>query len=79
VYLACRSLDRARHAADDIKSRTGTDDSQLIVMHLDLNSLQSVRQFVTEFKKSELLSHGFVQKPTILSSYNNKILHNAFS
>lgn len=53
VYMACRSLERAQQAANDIKNKTSVDDTQLIVMRLDLNSLKSVREFVTEFKTKE--------------------------
>ena len=53
VYLACRSLERGRRAAEEIKKETEADDSRVPVMHLDLSSFQSVRKFVTEFKQSE--------------------------
>ena len=52
VYLACRSLERARVAAEDIKQRTGVDDGRLVVMQLDLSSLSSVRSFASSFKTS---------------------------
>jgi len=55
VYIACRSLDRAHNAAEDIRSRTGVNESQLQIIQLDLNSLQSVRDFAAEFKTSKLL------------------------
>jgi len=56
VYMACRSMERARVAADEIKQRAGVDDSQLVVMQLDLSSLSSVRGFVNSFKTSNYLS-----------------------
>jgi len=52
VYMACRSLERASAAADEIKQKAGVDDSQLIVMQLDLSSLSSVRSFANSFKTS---------------------------
>ena len=52
VYMACRSVQRARIAADDIKHRTGVGDDRLIVMQLDLGSLSSVRSFASSFKTS---------------------------
>jgi len=52
VYMACRSLERARVTADEIKLSTGVDDSRLIVMHLDVSSLSSVRSFANSFKTS---------------------------
>ena len=54
VYLACRSVERARKAADEIVHSSGVTEDKLVVLQLDLGSLQSVRQFVTEFKQSML-------------------------
>lgn len=54
VYLACRSLDRAQHAAQDIQKETGAIADKLPIIRLDLGSLKSVREFVTEFRKSML-------------------------
>jgi len=50
--MACRSVERAFVAAEQIKQKTRVDDSQLIVMQLDLSSLSSVRSFVNSFKTS---------------------------
>ena len=52
MYMACRSLERAHVAAEEIKQKTGVDESHLIVMQLDLSSLSSVRSFVDSFKTS---------------------------
>jgi len=52
VYMACRSLERGRAAAEEIKQKAGVDDSQLIVMKLDVSSLSSVRSFANNFKTS---------------------------
>lgn len=53
VYLACRSVDRARLAVDALKKATGADESQLIILQLDLGSLESIRSFAKEFKRSQ--------------------------
>jgi NAD(P)-dependent dehydrogenase (short-subunit alcohol dehydrogenase family) len=53
VYMACRSLERAQPAVADIVGATGVSPSQLPIMHLDLASLQSIRDFAEEFKKKE--------------------------
>jgi len=55
VYMACRSVERAVAAADDIKRQTGVDDNHLVVMQLDLSSLSSVRSFASSFKTSTRL------------------------
>ncbi|XP_022096249.1 retinol dehydrogenase 13-like [Acanthaster planci] len=51
VILACRNLQKALDAAEDIKSRTG--NSKVVVRHLDLASLQSVRMFASKIIESE--------------------------
>ena len=54
IYLACRSLDRAQHAVDDIVKQTGVSHSQLPIMQLDLASFKSIRSFVSSFRESQL-------------------------
>lgn len=46
VYLACRDLSKADAAKTDIIQRTG--NKNVFVKKLDLTSLDSVREFVTE-------------------------------
>ena len=66
--MACRSLDRARVAADEIKQKTGVDDDRLIVMQLDVSSLSSVRSFASSFKTSSLLILTYYTHITCSSS-----------
>ena len=51
--MACRSLDKANAAADDIVRLTSVSRDQVVAMKLDLSSLQSVREFAKEFKTSK--------------------------
>ncbi|XP_022096266.1 retinol dehydrogenase 13-like [Acanthaster planci] len=51
VILACRNLQKAQDAAEEIKTRTG--NSEVVVRHLDLASLQSVREFAGKIIESE--------------------------
>ncbi|KAH3855034.1 retinol dehydrogenase 12-like [Dreissena polymorpha] len=51
VILACRDMNRAQEAADDIKRSTG--NSNVIVYKLDLASLESVRDCATELLEKE--------------------------
>ena len=54
VILACRNLVAANKAADEIKQITGGQGcSKVVVKHLDLASLTSVRRFVKDMKNSE--------------------------
>ncbi|KAI1903660.1 hypothetical protein AGOR_G00029490 [Albula goreensis] len=51
VILACRNQQRAMAAVIDIKRESGNDE--VVYMHLDLASLQSVRSFAENFLKAE--------------------------
>lgn len=51
VILACRSLEKGKQAAREICSKA--KDAILVVKHLDLSSLASVRQFADEILKEE--------------------------
>ncbi|XP_076011056.1 retinol dehydrogenase 14b isoform X2 [Genypterus blacodes] len=51
VIMACRDLESAEEAARDIKEHAGPDQGQVVIKHLDLASLGSVRRFCTEIKE----------------------------
>lgn len=51
VYMACRSLDSANQAKDEIISETG--NANVFVRHLDLASTDSIISFAEQFKKEE--------------------------
>ena len=54
VYLACRSVVKGEAASAQIEARTGLPAAtRAPVMKLDLSSLTSVRNFVSEFKQRE--------------------------
>ena len=50
VIMACRNLDKANAAADQI--RRTNPAGQVVVLQLDLGDLDSVRKFATEFQAS---------------------------
>ena len=51
VYMACRSLDSANEAKDEIIKETG--NLNIFVKHLDLASVNSILNFTEQFKKEE--------------------------
>ena len=51
VYMACRSLDSANEAKDEIVKETGNPN--VFVKHLDLASVNSILNFTEQFKKEE--------------------------
>lgn len=51
VILACRDMDRANKAAEDVRKRSGNDN--VTVKKLDLASLQSVRQLAKDVLENE--------------------------
>ncbi|CAG2194333.1 RDH12 [Mytilus edulis] len=51
VILACRDLDKAKTAADDIKNRTG--NANIVIKQLDLASLKSIKLFAGDINANE--------------------------
>ncbi|XP_069392850.1 retinol dehydrogenase 13 [Paralichthys olivaceus] len=51
VVMACRDLTRAERAAEEIRRSTG--NGNVVIRHLDLASVYSVRQFAKDFLDSE--------------------------
>jgi retinol dehydrogenase-12 len=51
VYMACRSLDSANEAKEEIVKETG--NHSVFVRHLDLASANSIMNFAEQFKKEE--------------------------
>lgn len=51
VVMACRDLTRAEEAAEDIRRSTG--NGNVVIRHLDLASMYSVKQFAKDFLDSE--------------------------
>lgn len=51
VILACRDMDRANKAAEDVKKQSGNDN--VVVKKVDLASLQSVRQLAKDVLATE--------------------------
>ncbi|CAJ1061291.1 retinol dehydrogenase 13 [Xyrichtys novacula] len=49
--MACRDLTRAEQAAEEIRKSTG--NGNVVIRHLDLASVYSVRQFAKDFMDSE--------------------------
>lgn len=48
VIMACRDRQRAEEAAQDIKKQAGPNHGEIVIKHLDLASLHSVRSFCEE-------------------------------
>jgi NAD(P)-dependent dehydrogenase (short-subunit alcohol dehydrogenase family) len=59
VILACRDLKRAYGAADDIRRQTsgGEGAGEVLVVHLDLASLDSVRRCAQHLLRTETHLH----------------------
>lgn len=53
VIMACRDRQRAEDAARDIQNQAGTSQGEIVIKHLDLASLQSVRRFCEEVIREE--------------------------
>ncbi|XP_047430187.1 retinol dehydrogenase 14b [Mugil cephalus] len=53
VIMACRDLHSAEEAAQDIKKQAGQEQGEVVIKHLDLASLTSVRKFCKEINEEE--------------------------
>ncbi|XP_026173846.1 retinol dehydrogenase 14b [Mastacembelus armatus] len=53
VIMACRDQRSAEEAAQDIKNQAGPEQGEVVIKHLDLASLRSVRRFCEEIYKEE--------------------------
>lgn len=53
VIMACRDLRSAEDAAQDIKKQAGPENGEVVIKHLDLASLRSVRNFCEEVTQEE--------------------------
>ncbi|XP_063758247.1 retinol dehydrogenase 14b [Eleginops maclovinus] len=53
VIMACRDKQGAEEAAKDIRKQAGLEQGEVVIKHLDLASLTSVRRFCEEIKEEE--------------------------
>ncbi|KAM9798636.1 retinol dehydrogenase 14b [Neosynchiropus ocellatus] len=53
VIMACRDRDSAAEAARDIQKESGEGHGEVVIKHLDLASLKSVRKFCEEIQEEE--------------------------
>ncbi|CAD5116720.1 DgyrCDS5578 [Dimorphilus gyrociliatus] len=66
VYMACRNLNKANAARDDLLNITGLPADKIKVMQMDLSSFRSIRNFVTEFHKVEEKLHILINNAGIM-------------
>lgn len=65
IILACRNIDEANKAKKEIIS--DTNNNNIIVMEIDTSSLESVRNFVKDFKKLNKKVYGLINNAGISS------------
>ncbi|KAF2898674.1 hypothetical protein ILUMI_07508 [Ignelater luminosus] len=55
VIMACRSVEKAEEAAKDIQKACEGEENlgKIVIVHLDLSSLESVREFTKEILQKE--------------------------
>eukprot|EP00066_Takifugu_rubripes_P006788 XP_003971836.1 PREDICTED: retinol dehydrogenase 14 [Takifugu rubripes] len=53
VVMACRDQQSAEEAAQDLKKQAGPEQGEVVIKHLDLASLRSVRKFCEEIIEEE--------------------------
>ena len=65
VILACRNIDKGNNTKEEIIKET--NNQNITVLELDISSLESVRNFVQEFKKLNKKVYGLVNNAGISS------------
>jgi NAD(P)-dependent dehydrogenase (short-subunit alcohol dehydrogenase family) len=73
VVLACRDVQKAATAANQIRVRTGTDSERVSVVRLDISSLESVQRAAAEIRSScagldLLINNAGVMRPPYQTS-----------
>lgn len=71
IILACRNIDKANKAKNEIIS--ATNNNNIIVMELDTSSLESVRNFVQDFKKLNKKVYGLINNAGISPMGHNGV------
>ena len=72
VILACRSLQKAEEAAKEMRTLTG--NSEVVVRHLDLASLKSVREFAEKILESESRLDILINNAGAMNNNKKKII-----
>ena len=68
VVLACRSIEKGEVAKERIIRATKCNKGSVIVMHLDLSVLSSVREFAANFQAMRLPLHVLINNAGIMLS-----------
>ena len=68
VVLACRSIEKGGIAKERILRVTKCNKGSVIVMHLDLTVLSSVREFAANFQAMRLPLHVLINNAGIMLS-----------
>jgi light-dependent protochlorophyllide reductase len=66
VIMACRDLKRAGIALNDIVKKTG--NSNVILKHLDLASMKSIRAFAEDINTNEAVLHVLINNAGVISA-----------
>ncbi|XP_018010993.1 retinol dehydrogenase 13-like [Hyalella azteca] len=76
VILACRNTQKAEPIAEQIKKETNNND--VVIRHLDLSDLTSVRKFAEEINSQEEAVHILINNAGILSPDKRKLSPQGF-
>lgn len=68
VVLACRFIDKAQLAREEIVRTTNCRKENVIVLKLDLSLLSSVRQFADDFRALKLPLHALINNAGVMMS-----------
>ncbi|KAF2360146.1 Short-chain dehydrogenase/reductase SDR [Trinorchestia longiramus] len=76
LVMACRNLTKAQPIAEQIKKESGNDN--IVVRHLDVSDLTSVRKFAEEVNEEEEAIHILINNAGILAPERKKLSPQGF-
>ncbi|XP_053688974.1 retinol dehydrogenase 14 isoform X1 [Sabethes cyaneus] len=71
VIMACRNMETAKQARDEIIAEHSS--ASLLLKHIDLSFLASVRQFAQDINATEAVIDVLIHNAGVAQGYNNKV------
>ncbi|XP_053688780.1 retinol dehydrogenase 14-like [Sabethes cyaneus] len=71
IIMACRNMETAKQARAEITAESG--NSNLIVKHVDLSSLSSVRQFAQDINATETVIDVLIHNAGVSQGFDNRV------
>uniref|UniRef100_A0A4Y0B637 Retinol dehydrogenase 14 n=1 Tax=Anopheles funestus TaxID=62324 RepID=A0A4Y0B637_ANOFN len=71
IIMACRNMETAKQAQEEIMAETG--NTKLVIKHIDISSLPSVRAFAKDIVATEPVIDVLIHNAGVAQGFNNKV------